>query len=483
MTRIGFLFLSISFGVVCGALLALLHPSIDVALVVTIGLVCVVPIAVRAAKGHFDIFEPIVATNLALFVMYVARPGSMLASGPQHTFKGYDITSNFRSALVVALIATVSLQVGYALPAARRIVEGFPRAHVSWDLGLTVAYASALSVVGLLLFFVFLLQAGGPGFLFHLLAGRNAAYEALYRGSSAYFYGAPEVLWPASLMLLAAGLTMRRRGLVAVALVLTVAHGIFAGGIGSRASLLPLLISPGVYYYLHRDRRPRVLAVLLAGYLVFTVGIAYVRDTRTQGENVSRGAVLRESILHPEAEYRELIDRGVDNDMFESLATEMVVVPEKIGGTPVDFVYRNLAKPVPRLLWPTKPLSAEEQLTTTLYPTETQRNSSSSGVVGSFYQAGLLPGVLIGMLLVGLAFRIPWEYFQRNQGATGAKLVLASSLMFVPIALRGGVGETLVWVFFGFVPLLIAGRLNRNRIESGRASAVRIGHVPQGART
>ena len=278
---------------------------------------------------------------------------------------------------------------------------------MSWDLGLTVAYASALSVVGLLLFFVFLLQAGGPGFLFHLLAGRNVATERLIV-SSAYFYGAPEVLWPASLMLLAAGLTMRRRGLVAVALVLTVAHGIFAGGIGSRASLLPLLISPGVYYYLHRDRRPRVLAVLLAGYLVFTVGIAYVRDTRTQGENVSRGAV-KESVLHPDAEYRELIDRGVDNDMFESLATEMVVVPEKIGGTPVDFLYRNLAKPVPRLLWPTKPLSAEEQLTTTLYPSETQRNSSSSGVVGSFYQAGLLPGVLIGMLLVGLTFRIRWK--------------------------------------------------------------------------
>ena len=117
MTRIGFLFLSISFGVVCGALLALLHPSIDVALVVAIGFVCVLPIAVRAVKGHFDIFEPIVAMNLALFVMYVARPGSMLASGSQHTFKGYDIASNWpRSALVVALIATVALQVGYALP-------------------------------------------------------------------------------------------------------------------------------------------------------------------------------------------------------------------------------------------------------------------------------------------------------------------------------------------------------------------------------
>jgi hypothetical protein len=460
MTRVGWLLLSISLGVAFGALVALLHPNVDVALVIAIGAVCVVPVVVRAARGQFDIFEPIVAMNLALFVMYVARPGSMLANGPQHTFKGYDITSNVTGALVVALAGTIALQLGYASPWARKAARRF-RGGTDWDLELTVAFALALAAVGLLLFSVFLLHAGGPGFLFQLLQGRSSAYEALYRSSSAYFYGAPELIWPASLMLLAAGLTMRRRGLIALALLLTAVHATFAGGIGSRASLLPLLLSPAVYFYLERGRRPRALALAIVGYLVFTVGIAYVRDTRTQGENVSRAAVLKESITHPQSEYRELVHRGVDNDMFESLATEMVVVPSKIGGSPIDFLYRNIAKPVPRLVWPTKPLSAEEQLTTTLFPEEQQRNSSSSGVVGSFYQAGLLPGVVIGMFFVGLAFRLPWEYWRRFPTATGPKLIFASSLMFIPIALRGGLGETVVWAFFGFVPLLVAARLNR----------------------
>src|SRR5437588_4968723 len=123
-----------------------------------------------------------------------------------------------------------------------------------------------------------------------------------------------------------------------------------------------------------------------------------------------------------------------------------------MGGSPLDFLYRTLAKPIPRIVWPGKPLSAEEQLSTTLYPWEHQRNSSTSGVIGSFFQAGLLAGVGLGMLLIGYAFRIPWEYWRRYPSADTSRLVLAASLMFIPITLRGGLGETLAWALFGLVP-------------------------------
>ncbi len=454
--------------VLTAAALVALQPSVDAALVATIGLVCVVPLAARVVGGRFDIFEPIVAVNLALLVMYVARPAAMLATSSQHAFKGYDITPHFRETIVIALAGAIAVQIGYMAPWARRTAEHLPSGLGSWDIGVTLVFSLALAAIAFLLFAVFLLQSGGLSFIFQLLKGRSLTYDVLYRNSSAYFYGAPVLLWPASLLLFAIGLAARRRDLIGIALILTVALGVFSGAQGSRITLLPLVLSLAVYFYLERDRRPSAIALAVAGYLVFTVGIAYFREARTATARIDRTYELKKSIADPKYEYQQLILKGVDNDMFESLAAETAVVPSKIGASPPDFLYRTLAKPIPRILWPGKPLSAEEQLTRTLYPSERQRNSSSSGVVGSFFQAGLVPGVMLGMLLVGYAFRVPWEYWRRYPRATTSKLMLVVSLMFVPITLRGGLGETLAAALFGIVPLVVAARICRRRLAGPR---------------
>ncbi len=464
MSRFAILFTAPAASVLAAAALVALEPSVDAALVATIGLVCVVPIGARVVGGRFDIFEPIVVANLALLVMYVARPAAMLVTSAQHSFKGYDLTPHIREALVIALMASIAFQVGYAAPWAKRTVERLPSALGSWDVGVTLAFSLALAAIAVLLFAVFLVQSGGLSFIFQLAKGRSSAYDVLYRHSSAYFYGAPLLLWPASLLLFAIGLTARRRDLIVIAFALTVALGVFSGGQGSRITLLPLVLSPAIYFYLERNRRPSAVALAVVGYLVFTVGIAYFREARTATARIDRTYELKKSITDPKYEYRQLILKGVDNDMFESLAAETVVVPSEIGASPFDFLYRTFAKPIPRILWPSKPLSAEEQLTTTLYPWERQRNSSSSGVVGSFFQAGLIPGVILGMLLIGYAFRVPWEYWRRYPRATTSKLTLVVFLMFVPITLRGGFGETLAFALFGIVPLVVAARLCRRRL-------------------
>jgi hypothetical protein len=459
---------------VAAAAILTLQPSVDVALVIAIGLVCLVPLAARVIMGRFDIFEPIVAANVALIVMYVARPAAMLATSSQHAFKSYNITPHVRDALLISLAGAIAFQLGYGAPWATRVAARMPSGLGRWDVAMSVVFALALAALALLLFTAFLLHSGGLSLILQLIKGRNSAYDLLYRDSTAYFYGAPLLLWPASLVLFAVGLAARRRDVIVIAFILIVALGVFSGGQGSRITLLPLLLSPAVYFYLERNRRPGALAIVVATYLIFSVGVAYFREARTATARVDRTYELKQSITNPEYEYRQLL-HGVDNDMFESLAVETIVVPSKIGASPFDFAYRTLAKPFPRILWRGKPLSAEEQLTRTLYPWERQRNSSSSGVIGSFYQAGLLPGVILGMLLVGCAFRIPWEYFRRSP-ATTSKLMLVAALMFVPITLRGGLGETLSFALFSIVPLIIAARSCRRR-ELRETSAFRLKHA------
>ena len=444
-----------------GLMIATLHPSVDAALIVAIALVCTVPIVNRMINGRFDIFEPIVMANLALLVMYVGRPAAMLAGGSQHTFKGYDITSHIREALVLALIGAIAMQVGYASGSGRRMAARLPLAHGQWQVETAVAFSACLVAVAVVLFGAFLLQSGGLVVLMDLVRGRSAGQDTLFRDSSAYLYAAPALFWPASLLLFAVGFARRRRDLIWLGLLLIVPLAIFAGGQGSRITLLPLLLAPVVCFYLSRNRRPAIVSVLLLGYLVFTVGIAYFRETRTQGEEVDRVAEFKTAVTDPTYEYEQLFLHGVDNDMFESLAAETIVVSERLQASPVEFVYRTLAKPIPSTIWSGKPLAPEEELTRVLYPQEQVRASSSAGIIGSFVLAGQLPAVILGMLLVGWLFRLPWAYWQRLPTDSGSQLLLAASLMFIPILLRGGVGDTLARALFGIVPLLLAIHLCR----------------------
>lgn len=460
--------------VAVGVGIVVVRLSPDAVVVAAIGVLCVAPLLLRAMQHRFDFFEPLVITNLAFLVMYVARPTAMLIVGGPHEFKGYVIDDRLSLSLLLALLGVAGTQIGYALPWAARKAARMPLPLGEFDVQRTVVLALGISLVGLALFAVFLYSSGGLGVLQQLLTGRSQLQESYFRGSSAYFYSAPQLLWPASLLLMAMGIANRRREFVLLSFAALVPLAIFAGGRGARIILVPLLLSPVVYRYLARNRRPRPLVLFLGLYLIFTVGIAYFRDTRTTGVAISRTAELRHAVLDPSYEFRQLVLHGVDADMFESLAVETEVVPSKLPISPVDWLYRTAAKPVPSTLWRGKPLAPDEQLNKTLYPSETVRASSSAGLFGDLYLFGGAPGIALGMVLFGALFRLPWEYLRRAPAAPAPQLILTVSLMFIPILLRGTIGDSTARALFGFVPLLIAMRVCvRHGDPSVRLSEVR----------
>jgi hypothetical protein len=454
-----------------GTVLAWLHPSTESVLIAGIAAACVVPIAARLARRRFDIFEPIVVASAALFVMYALRPAAIMTTGVQPSFKGYDIGGTFVEALIVAFAGVAALQLGYAIPWGRNVARRLTGRPGRWDVRTAVAYAMLLALVAIGLYAIFLSQSGGLHVLGEFVEGRSARQDSYFRDSSAYLYAAPQLLWPASLLLFAVGISDSRRDLVALSALLLLPLAVFASGQGSRIVLLPLLLSPAVYLYLARNRRPSPLVLAVAAYLVLTLGIAYFRETRTATVDVSRVAELERAVIHPGYELDQLVRHGTDNDMFESLAVELRIVPEHLPASPPDFVYRTLVKPIPSTLWAGKPVAPEERLTQALYPAEQVRASSSAGFVGSLYLGGALPGVMIGMAALGALLRLPWEYARRFPGRGPPQLLLAVSLMFIPILLRGGIGDTIARALFALVPILIAGRICwRGSIGAGAAA-------------
>ena len=227
---------AISLAIPCalaGYVLVATHPGVKAAIVVGVAITCIVPIAVRLLQHRLDIFEPLVVANLALIVMYVGRPSAILASHSPAAFKGYDISSHIGHALVIAAVGSAALQVGYALPWAGRTARRLSAPRGRWNVQMTVIFAASLAVAACLLFSLFLYQAGGLSILAGMLKGRSLNQDSYFRGSSAYLYSAPSLLWPASLLLFAMGVTERRRRFVVAGLFMMVPLGLFAGGQGS----------------------------------------------------------------------------------------------------------------------------------------------------------------------------------------------------------------------------------------------------------
>lgn len=457
---------SLCASVLVGVLITVISPTIEAFLVGAIAITCVGPLLARALRRKLDVFEPLVMANLALFVMYVARPGALLTMDGPAMFKGYDISHNLREALLLALVGVVGIQLGYALPWAAQSARRLSPVRGEWAVDTTVAYAIGLMIAAVVLFALFLLQAGGLGIIRDLISGLSSNQEAYFRSSSAYLYSAPQLLWPASLLLVALALSTGRRSLLIPAIPAMLALALFSSGRGSRITLLPLLLSPAVYWYLARRRRPSWLALAIAGYLVFTVGIAYFRETRNQDAQVTKLAQLEQSITDPSSQLRALVMDGTDNDMFESLAASTLVVGEKIQPNPVDFARRIVAKPIPSVIWRGKPVDPDENLNDVLFPYETVRASSSTGLIGSWFVGGGIFGVALGMVFVGFLLRIPWEYLKRFPDESGAQLAVTMTLMFIPMLFRGGISDTIARALFGMVPLLLAFRFCRRPVPA-----------------
>lgn len=461
---------------VAGATIARFIPSLNAALTIAISGACLIPVLSRVWRGVFDVFEPIVVANLAFIVMYVARPAAILINGGSPGFKGYDLSTTLREALFVSLVGVCFFQLGYALPGRNSRARSRTVRNERWLVGRTVASAACIAAAGAGLFALFLAKSGGLSVLHSFLSGRDSSQDPLYASSSAYMYGAPALFFPASLLLVACGLARRRTRIVVVGVALMIPLMLFAGAQGSRITILPLVLAPLVFAYLFRGRRPSALTLLVLAYFILTVGIAFFRETRTASAHVDRARELASAVEKPGYELHQLVGQGIDNDMFESLAAELQVVPQRIAASPVNYVYRTLAKPIPSEVWAGKPLAPSEELTKTLYPEEQSRASSSAGLIGDLYLAGELPAVAFGMMLCGFLLRAAWERWRISKSSSGIEqLYLATLVMFVPILLRGSVGDTAARAFFGLVPIALAARWCIERAALPRRATTEFG--------
>lgn len=445
-----------------GAAVAVVHGR--TALVILVGLVCVMPIGVRLIQGRFDIFEPIVPISIGLLLIFFVRPLAHITSG-EWFFRGFDIRDGFDTALVMALLGILGLFVGYSLVRfARAIASRLPVLAPKWTTGQAHRFTFLLLGAAALLFAGYILQLGGIGAARSFLTGRTTADGLVRADASAYLYFGPFLAIPGALILMEVA-SIRRR-------MVTLLAGFFAALFvvvvtvprGDRIWLSTLLISLVIARSLRRGRRPKLPAVLIS-VVLFVVGVNVLLSQRvTEDRQGPASNAVTRALTTPRDQFKSFA-LGPDLSMFSVLSITAEEVPAQIPHRPGSTLASLLVAPLPEFVWHGKPQAADVILYTELFPKQgalTRAGTSPSFFGGLYFDGGYLLMVL-GGILTGLLARVLFEWWRLYPGNASIRLVYSTSLPLLVVFLRGSPTDLFGRALFVVGPVLVFGWLVRAR--------------------
>jgi O-antigen/teichoic acid export membrane protein len=437
-------------------LLVALRPPGGPYLLVYLGaLLALVPVMLLLLGRPFDIFEPVYLFSIAYAVLFVVRPAVDLSTeGGVPAVAGIRVDATYGSALFVAAVGCLAFYVGYFGRLGVRLSEAVPLPPLRWPAGTVRGLVVMAGVIVGVVFGAFVLRNGGLSAVGVLGGTRSIDRTNLFASSSAYAYAAP--FWLIAVGMLLVALADRWRSSSAVlGLVLVGSSQVFALGSGDRSWILPPIAALVLVGYLKRGRRPRVLSALLTLAAAFVLGVAAPSAYRNATNYESASAAVTDVVMSPGKGVEDFVTGG-DTAMAPDLAAELAIVPQTVQYRYGATLLEDLARPVPRSMWPGKPREAEAQLMGRLWPElDQQKVQFTFSVFGEPYWNFGLIGVALASWLFGLGWRALYSWFQRQPDNRTAIALYALSWPFMFVYMRGGIGLDYQRHVIAVAPILI----------------------------
>ena len=388
-----------------------------------------------------DLFQPSVMFSLFMLLGYVLPLPSFL-NGTDHFTRVWDNTlvvtdRSLAGALIVVVLATLGFQLGLAGPgagASRRMPTGADSSHE-----LLLRSRRHLRLLGLLYTFVglglFALGVVLIGGLAVLLSGLGDRLR-LFAGLN-YLFGADSLLlvfalvWWGHLLLCR---RVREKPFWAYAVFAFLASSLQ----GNKSTLLVFVLTLTLMYHLLYRRIP-ASRVLLGAILVFTGLTIYglfVREYLVVGEfvTVDLSGGPREELYQPlETEI------GGNFAQLQMLTLLVERVPDELPYQYGRTYLSLLTMPVPRWLWPGKPLPSTGILALAFWPERWLDEGTTwpPGLIGEMYMNFGAAGVFLGMALFGWLNARALASARRNPRHLPSVTLCALLLAMMPHYLRG----------------------------------------------
>jgi len=412
------------------------------------------------AKERLDIFKPPVLFSILMLFCYVF-PLLSVVPGTDSFSTEWDTTpprtGALEEALAVAALAALSFYFGYyRLPGSRK-QRGFVPASSPQGASIHSARLKFIvvlfTVVGLGLFYAGVQVVGGFEVLSTSLGDRLRTFAGLN-----YLFSAINLLLSAAIVWWGCELRQGRRGnwrfwsYAAAALALNALQG------NKSTIFIFVLAMTMMYHVLYRPIRARTILLGAAG--LFAVLMVYGLIAR---EYLAVGNFVT---IDPEKLTSEDLSQAVDRELggnFLQLQTLTVLVdrmPEELPYQHGLTLISLLTMPVPRWLWPDKPLTAPGVFTMAFWPERWLDEGSTMppGLVGELYMNFAWAGVAAGMYLFGRAYAHAEKRIREKPGNVPRATLYALLIALMLHYLRGEfVSPTITLLMLG-LPTLWAER-------------------------
>lgn len=401
-------------------------------LVSLLGVVAFLPAINRLVKHRLDLPEPAIWFAAFYFVAFGVRAIYDLTFGSGWLRFGPDVEDLrlVNSALSVSILALLCFWFGYNLRFGKIMARVLPILPKKWSKNCLIPVVLFCTCIAWILR-LYIINSYSGSIIEWLLSDKDIIFR-LAPGSFTYIriiylnLGASAIV----ILFIAGRLTHRRRYKL-LFWALLIPEILFLLLEGKRLFVPALLLSILISYYMTSKRGHHISCrLVLYAVLVLMLGVLlYPIISIVRFKGVSAIRKFPYQYLTP----KELFKNVSGNlHSFDSLALIMRDVPEKVPYTYGSEILRMRYACIPKRLWPEKPvINPGDIFRDTFAPAEmvSEGVSVCVSLPGQFYWDLGIPGILIGMPLIGIIFRFWYEYMVRKKGNLSNVLVV--SVMFV----------------------------------------------------
>ncbi len=411
-------------------------------LVILLWTIAVIFPLILKGRDPFEFWIPFVAYFVVLF------PIRAIYDVFRGEAKFFDLSSNawiFTIALIYGLLSLLAFYLGYFHPWGRRLAKRLPALTAKFSTPRLYIIGSAFLLVG----FVSLLLLLRTVPLFAIWSPQGDVL------SKSAFKGKYYLLWGIDFFILlfiflyASKDRRIPKPFVFASFLLATVVGILLGA--KETILQPFFYWLVIRHYTRKPIGKRGIAFFSLALVLVLFTFPFFRHFGPKGLEKIEAVVKTENFWKTWPDY--IISRfyGV-----ESLTLILKNVPEAFPYKYGETFFELFIQPIPRVLWPTKPISVGFQFTQAFtsgyYGSST---SSALSLPGELYLNFGLPGILFGFMLLGLIGRIIYEYLGKRSGASYV-ILYALTLYALVMLNEGNVSGRLPFYLTKLIPSIFA---------------------------
>lgn len=405
----------ICFAAILGSVGVAILPISSNVRIVAIMLLGLLPIAISYLRSG-DIFSPPGFFGLSYLLGWIGPviDYSQFDAQDQSLLLGNEV-SYLLLPLVVTTVGVASLLTGYHSKRGDQIASRIISPSEEWDSTRALIVVTITFILGLISFAVFVKSTGGiPTSLSDLSAKRRPPTEYIRWG--AQFLSISVLVYFTDILEMGKTLVSRYGLRLAILLFVAVLFPFYSSQRGAFFSLFILILV--IYHYLRRALTIGIIGSIIPVFALFSGLMLSLRKLSWQGGRLQISGM---------GEFHSVFK------MFDANAAGITILAHIVHSVPESFNPRFgstfikwILYPIPRSFWPGKPRNLGQVLGEVIYNqgVGVVGGGTPPSVLGELYLNFLLPGVIIGMYVLGILVRAGYTYTapQTSNNASGILL-------------------------------------------------------------